>query len=58
MIPLSQLRLDMKKLKEIDKWMLTSIIAIVLFGIINIFLATKGHDYNTTYIIKQSIFLQ
>lgn len=56
MIPLSQFRLDIKKLKEIDKWMLASIIMIVAFGIINIYFATKPYKYGTTYVLKQSIF--
>lgn len=56
MIPLSQLRIDMKKLKEIDKWLLFSIVMIILFGILNIYIATKVHTYGTTYVIKQFIF--
>lgn len=55
-IPLSQFKMDKKKFKEIDKWMLFSIIALVLFGILNIYLATKPYAYNTAYIIKQSLF--
>ena len=56
MIPLSQFRLDLKKLKEIDKWMVFSIIMITLFGILNIYLATKAHGYGSTYVLKQSLF--
>ena len=55
-IPLSQFKMDKKKFKEIDKWMLFSIVTIVLFGILNIYLATKPYAYNTTYVIKQSLF--
>lgn len=57
LIPLSQFKMDKKKFKEIDKWMLASIIMIVLFGILNIYIATKPYTYNTTYVIKQSAFL-
>lgn len=55
-IPLSQFKMDKKRFKEIDKWMLFSIVMIVLFGILNIYLATKPYAYNTTYVIKQSLF--
>ena len=57
LIPLSQFKMDKKKFKEIDKWMLASIIMLVSFGILNIYIATKPHTYNTAYIIKQSAFL-
>ena len=57
MIGLSHFKLDLKKLKEIDKWMLFSIIMIALFGILNIYLATKAHGYGSTYVLKQSMFL-
>ena len=36
-------KIDFKKFKELDKWMLFSIICIVSFGILNIYLATKGN---------------
>ena len=48
-------KLDLKKFKELDKWMLFSIICIVSFGILNIYLATKG-NYGIAYLKKQSIF--
>lgn len=48
-------KIDFKKFKELDKWMLFSIICIVSFGIVNIYLATKG-SYGIAYIKKQSIF--
>lgn len=57
MIPLSNFKIDLKKLKEIDKRMIASMITIVIFGIINIYLATKSQSYGTTYVIKQSLFL-
>jgi len=57
MIPLSNFKIDLRQLKEIDKRLLSSMIAIVVFGIINIYLATKSQSYGTTYVIKQSIFL-
>lgn len=56
MIPLSHFKIDFKKLKEIDKWMLFSIIMITVFGIVNIYLATKAHSYGTTYVLKQLVF--
>ena len=57
LIPFSQFKMDKKKFKEVDKWMLASIIMIVLFGILNIYLATKPYAYNLNYVIKQSAFL-
>lgn len=57
LIPFSQFKMDRKKFKEVDKWMLASIIMIVLFGILNIYLATKPYAYNLNYVIKQSAFL-
>lgn len=57
MIPLSNFKIDLKQLKEIDKRLLSSMIAIVVFGIVNIYLATKSQPYGTTYVIKQSLFL-
>ena len=56
LIPFSQFKMDRKKFKEVDKWMLASIIMIVLFGILNIYLATKPYAYNLNYEIKQSAF--
>lgn len=55
MIPLSNFKIDFKKLKEIDKWMLISIIVITIFGILNIYLATKAH-YDLLYLKKQGAF--
>ena len=57
MIPLSNFRIDFRRLKEIDKRMLAAMLTIVIFGIINIYLATKNQGYGTTYVIKQSLFL-
>ena len=48
-------KLDFKKFKELDKWMLFSIICIVSFGILNIYLATKG-NYGIFYPKRQLIF--
>lgn len=52
---LHNFKFDFKKFKELDKWMLFSIICIVSFGIINIYLATKAH-YGIFYPRKQFIF--
>lgn len=52
---LSNFKMDYKKLREIDKKMLFSIIFIAVFGIINIYLATKA-NYGLSYIEKQSLF--
>lgn len=48
-------KVDFKKFKELDKWMLFSIICIVSFGILNIYLATKG-NYGIFYPKRQLIF--
>ena len=55
MIPLSHLKVDFKKLKEIDKLMLFSMIALMIFGIINIYLASSA-EYGTLFLKRQSIW--
>lgn len=56
MIPFFKFKTSFKKIRDIDKWMIFSIIMIVIFGIVNIYLATKPYAYNTVYIIKQTVF--
>ena len=55
MIPLSHFKIDFKKLKEIDKLMLFSMIALMIFGIINIYLASMA-EYGTLFLKRQSIW--
>ena len=55
MIPLSQFRIDFKKLKEIDKLVLFSMIALMIIGIVNIYLASSA-EYGTLFLKRQSIW--
>ena len=55
MIPLSNFKIDFKKLKEIDKLMLFSMIALMIFGIINIYLASSA-EYGTLFLKRQSLW--
>lgn len=43
---LKRFKLDMRLMKEIDKTLLFSMIALVLYGILNIYLCTKGGKYD------------
>lgn len=52
---LSKFKIDFKKLKEIDKVILFSIIALMIFGIINIYLASAA-EYGKLFLIRQSIW--
>ncbi len=52
----SKYKLDFKKIRDIDKVLLLSTIILVLFGILNIYLATKG-TYGFSYARKQLIWL-
>lgn len=47
---------NLKQIKHIDKTILFSVLALVIFGIINIYLATHT-EYGYSYIIKQSIWV-
>lgn len=38
-------KLDFKKVRDIDKLLLLSTVGLVLFGVLNIYLATKGEDF-------------
>lgn len=51
----SKYKLDFKKIRDIDKVLLFSTIILVLFGILNIYLATKG-TYGFSYAKKQLIW--
>lgn len=53
MIPLSHFKIDFKKLKEIDRLVLFSMISLIIIGIVNIYLATKP-KYGNSFLIKQS----
>lgn len=55
MIPLSHFKIDFKKLKEIDKLMLFSMIALMIFGIINIYLASMA-EFGTLFLKRQSMW--
>lgn len=52
----SKRRLDFRKIRDIDKLLLISTIVLILFGILNIYLATKG-DYGYLYGKKQFIWM-
>jgi rod shape determining protein RodA len=52
---LSKFKIDFKKLKEIDKVILFSIIALMIFGIINIYLASAA-EFGKLFLIRQSIW--
>lgn len=55
MIPLSHFKIDFKKLKEIDKLILFSMIALMIFGIVNIYLASAS-EFGTLFLKRQSIW--
>ncbi|WP_195428870.1 rod shape-determining protein RodA [Clostridium sp. D46t1_190503_E9] len=52
---LSKFKIDFKKLKEIDKVMLFSMIALMIFGIINIYLASVA-EFGTLFLKRQSLW--
>ena len=47
-----QFKLDMRLIKEIDKTVLISLILLILYGTLNIYLCTKG-EYGLSYVKKQ-----
>lgn len=53
MIPLSHFKIDFKRLKEIDKVALFSMISLIIIGVVNIYLATEA-DYGTYFLVKQA----
>ncbi|GAB6169304.1 rod shape-determining protein RodA [Clostridium carnis] len=52
---LSQFKIEFKKLKEIDKTMLFSMVALMIFGIINIYLSSKA-EFGVLFLKRQSIW--
>lgn len=50
---LSNFKLNMKQIKEIDKPLMFSMLALMIFGIVNIYLASYI-NYETTFLIRQS----
>ena len=48
-----QFKLDMRLIKEIDKTLLISLILLILYGTLNIYLCTKG-QYNLYYVKTQA----
>ena len=52
---LSRFKIDFRQLKEIDKPILFSLITLMIFGIINIYLASSA-EYGTLFLIRQSIW--
>ena len=52
---LSRFKIDFRQLKEIDKPILFSLITLMIFGIINIYLASSA-EYGTLFLIRQSLW--
>lgn len=52
---LSRFKIDLREFKEIDKPILFSLIALMVFGIINIYLASAS-EYGTLFLERQSIW--
>ena len=50
-----QFKLDVRLIKEIDKTILVSLILLILYGTLNIYLCTKG-QYGLSYVKKQSFW--
>jgi rod shape determining protein RodA len=50
-----QLKLDTRLIKEIDKTLLISLILLILYGTLNIYLCTKGLDNGMVFVKKQLI---
>jgi len=48
-----QLKMDVRLIKEIDKTALISLILLILYGILNIYLCTKGMDNGAQFVRKQ-----
>lgn len=49
-------KLDFRLMRDIDKWLLFAMISIILFGVLNIYLATKGSTAPFYYAKKQIIW--
>ena len=50
---LSRFKIDFRQLREIDKPILFSLISLMVFGIINIYLASAS-EFGTLFLIRQS----
>ena len=50
-----QFKLDIRLIKEIDKTVLISLILLILYGTLNIYLCTKG-EYGLSYVKKQAFW--
>ncbi|MDU5108824.1 MAG: rod shape-determining protein RodA [Clostridium sp.] len=55
MFSLSNFKIDLKKLKEIDKVMLLSMISLMIFGIVNIYYASNV-EYGTLFLKRQAVW--
>ena len=56
MFNLNIFKIDFKLLKRIDKPMVIAMFALILFGILNIYIATKG-EYGTYFVKRQVVWL-
>ncbi|MGL5381435.1 rod shape-determining protein RodA [Clostridium sp.] len=52
---LSKFKIELKQLKEIDKAVLFSMMALMIFGIINIYLASRA-EFGTLFLVRQSMW--
>lgn len=50
-----QFKLDSRLIKEIDKTILISLILLILYGTLNIYLSTKGMDNGMSFVKKQAL---
>ena len=55
MFSLSNFKIDLKQLKEIDKVMLLSMISLMIFGIVNIYYASNV-EYGTLFLKRQAVW--
>lgn len=53
---LSMFKIDFRLLKKIDKALFISMISLIVFGILNIYLCTKA-EYGTYFLIRQTMWL-
>lgn len=51
----SKFKINLKQLKEIDKAILFSMISLMLFGILNIYLASRA-EHGTLFLVRQSVW--
>lgn len=56
MFNLNNFKIDFKLLKKVDKVMLATMFSIIIFGIINIYFATKG-NFGTMFVKRQILWL-